>query len=142
MYSIGWGGREYPVKESGLFAVIDAIERHITLPELLAMQGSGRPNFSLLATSLHAMLTHAGVRDVPDPLALRRMMVDEGLSNLQAKAKGEQTPTGTAMAAIAIMTKLLMDGAPQSLMGSAEDGKKKVNRSPRAATKLRSVNGA
>jgi len=138
-YSLQWDGREYPIKENGLFEVLDAIERHVTLPELLAMQGSGRPNFSILARALHSMLAHAGVRNVPDHLELRRMMVAEGMSNIKSRASGEETTLGAAMSAVGVMTMLLMDGAPVGAE-QPDDGKKKAKPLSKGATKSRSVN--
>jgi hypothetical protein len=140
-YTINWAGRDYVIKESGLFDVLDAIERHVVLPDLLAMVGSGRVNYSYLARGLHAMLVHVGVKDVPDMLALRREMVSEGLQNIRAASDGRETATGTAMAAIGILMQMLMDGAPPELMGDADDAKKKASRSPKPASKSRSRNG-
>ena len=133
--TIEWGGKEYRVPEREMFDLIESIEQHITLPELLAMIGGGKPNFSALARPFHAMLTHAGVRDVPSMLDLRRMLVQEGFDNLQAQSKGEKPKSRAAMDAIAAMVGILMDGAD---MPDAEpETKKPKPRSRKAATKSR-----
>lgn len=138
--TIEWGGKEYRVPETEMFELIEAIERHITLPELLAMIGGGKPNFSALARPFHAMLTHAGVRNVPSPLELRRMLVQEGFENIQGKASGSEAKSHAAMDAISAMTQILMDGAE---MAEAEPVQKKTKpRSRKAATKSRSGSGA
>jgi hypothetical protein len=137
---ISWDGKEYRVPENQMFQLIDAIERHITLPELLNMMGTGKVNFGALAVPLHSMLTFAGVRNVPSLLEMRRMLVAEGMANIQAQAKGDkESKIGTAMAAVASMTQILMDGAPEM---EADEGKKNKPHSPKAAIKSRSVNGA
>lgn len=151
--TITWGGIDYRVREDSAFELIEAIERHITLPDLLGMIGSGRPNFSALARPFHEMLTHAGVRNVPTLLELRRMLVADGMANLKHQAEREalmregksvahmpESITGNAMAAIGAMIHILMDGAPD--MGGEEASKKKQPRSRKAATKSRSGNGA
>jgi hypothetical protein len=70
---IQWDGKSYKVKEDQLFELIEAIERHVTLPELLAMIGAGRPNFSAIARPFREMLVFSGVREVPSLIDLRRM---------------------------------------------------------------------
>lgn len=130
-----WEGKEYRVPESEMFELIESIERHITLPELLAMIGGGKPNFSALARPFHAMLTHAGVRDVPSMLDLRRMLVQEGFDNLQAQSKGEKPKSQAAMDAIAAMVGILMDGA--DIPEAEPETKKPKPRSRKAATKSR-----
>ena len=130
-----WEGKEYRVPESEMFELIESIERHITLPELLAMIGGGKPNFSALARPFHAMLTHAGVRDVPSMLDLRRMLVQEGFDNLQAQSKGEKPKSQAAMDAIAAMVGILMDGA--DIPEAEPETKKRKPRSRKAATKSR-----
>ena len=133
--TVEWGGKEHRVPEGEMFELIESIERHITLPELLAMIGGGKPNFSALARPFHAMLTHAGVRDVPSMLDLRRMLVQEGFDNLQAQSKGEKPKSQAAMDAIAAMVGILMDGAD---MPEAEpETKKPKPRSRKVATKSR-----
>jgi hypothetical protein len=138
--SINWDGREYKVADDQAFELIEAIERHITLPELMVMIAGGKPNFAALARPFHAMLTHAGVRKVPSLLELRRMLVAEGLASMKSSASGDTPVTGAAMNAIAAMVEILMDGAPD--MGE-EDVKKKPSRkgSPKAVTKLQSESG-
>lgn len=133
--TVEWGGKEYRVPESEMFELIESIERHITLPELLAMIGSGKPNFSALARPFHAMLTHAGVRDVPSMLELRRMLVQEGFENLQSQSGGEKPKSQAAMDAIAGMIGILMDGA--DMPEADQEAKKKKPRSRKAATKSR-----
>lgn len=133
--TVEWEGKEYRVPESEMFELIESIERHITLPELLSMIGAGKPNFSALARPFHAMLTHAGVRDVPSMLDLRRMLVQEGFENLHAQSKGEKPKSQAAMDAIAAMVGILMDGAD---MPEAEPEVKKTKpRSRKVATKSR-----
>ena len=133
--TVDWEGKEYRVPESEMFELIESIERQITLSELLAMIGGGKPNFSALARPFHAMLTHAGVRDVPSMLDLRRMLVQEGFENLHAQSKGEKPKSQAAMDAIAAMVSILMDGAD---MPEAEpEVKKNKPRSRKAATKSR-----
>ena len=135
--TIKWAGKAYNVPERQMFELIEAVERHVSLPELLAMIGSGRPNFSAIARPFHAMLTFAGVKDVPELLDLRKMLVAEGMRNAMAASKGEAQPDpGPAMAAVAAMCELLMDGAG----GTAEDttpAKKTPPRSRKAATRSR-----
>jgi hypothetical protein len=138
--TINWDGRDYKVPEDQAFELIEAIERHITLPELMLMIGGGRPNFSALARPFHEMLKHAGVRNVPELIELRRMLVAEGMQNLKATATGEAQITGNAMRAIAAMVEILMDGAPD--MEAKDEGKKIKPRSQKPATKSRSGNGA
>lgn len=139
--TLEWGDREYRVPENQMFELMEAIERHITLPELLSMIGTGTPNFSALARPFHAMLTQAGVRDVPDLLELRRMLVKEGFESLQAQQKGEKPTSQAAMDAIGVMITILMDGADMG--GNPEPVKKKTKpRSSKAATKSRSGSGA
>jgi hypothetical protein len=138
--TINWDGRDYKVAEDQTFELIEAIERHITLPELMMMIGGGRPNFSALARPFHEMLKHAGVRNVPELIELRRMLVSEGMQSLKASASGEAQVTGNAMRAIAAMVAILMDGAPD--MEANDDGKKTAPRSQKPATKSRSGNGA
>lgn len=133
--TVEWGGKEYRVPETEMFELIESIERHITLPELLAMIGGGKPNFSALARPFHAMLTHAGVRDVPSMLDLRRMLVQEGFDNLQAQSKGEKPKSQAAMDAIAAMVGILMDGA--DIPDAESETKKPKPRSRKVATKSR-----
>lgn len=109
---IQWDGKTYRIPEDQMFEMCEAIERHVTLPDLVIMIGAGKPNFSALARPLHAMLAQAGVRDVPSMLELRRMMVAEGLDNLRAQQNGEKPVSQIAMTAIAAMVQILMDGAP------------------------------
>lgn len=139
--SISWGGKVYAVPESQMFELIEAVERHVSLPELLAMIGSGKPNFSAIARPFHAMLVFTGVRDVPPLIDLRRMLVQEGMKNAVAHSKGEAAPDpGPAMSAIAAMCELLMDGAEDAgLSGEVEeaDAKKPKPRSRKVATKSR-----
>lgn len=143
--TIEWGGKEYRIPESEMFELMEAIERHITLPELLTMIGAGKPNFSALARPFHAMLTHADVGDVPSMLELRRMLVKEGFESLSAKAsgKGKQPQRaamqGAAMQAISAMTQILMDGA--NIQEDDAEEKKSKPRSRKPATRSRSGNG-
>lgn len=135
-----WGGKKYTIPEDQMFEMCEAIERHVTLPDLMLMVGQGKPNFSALARPFHAMLTQAGVRDVPSMLELRRMLVMEGLDNLKSQSDGTQPVSQTAMTAIATMVEILMDGAPEQ--EAEPDAKKTKPRSSKAATKSRSGNGA
>lgn len=137
--TITWDGKDYRVAEDQTFELMEAIERHITLPDLLVMVGSGRPNFSALARPLHEMLKYAGVRNVPSLLDLRRMLVGEGMANMQAKVAGGESVTGAAMTAIGTLLTILMDGAPDM---SKVDEKKTTPHSSKAATKSQSGNGA
>lgn len=139
---ITWEGREYRIPEDKLFELMEEIERHIILPDLLLMIGSGRPNFSALARPLHALLTHAGVRDVPSLLDLRARLVGEGFSGLTAGKNAAETATGQAMAALGALTVLLMDGAPDLGGGEAKEPGKRKPRSSSPATRSRSANGA
>jgi hypothetical protein len=137
---IKWDGKTYTVPENQMFELIDAVERHVSLPELLAMIGSGRPNFSMMARPFHAMLTFAGVLNVPELLELRRMLVREGMQNAEAAAKGKDAPDpGPAMTAIAAMCELLMDGATDTEAFADADPKEKKTkpRSQKGATKSR-----
>lgn len=138
---IEWDGKDYRIKEDAMFELIEAIERHITLPELMMMLAGGKPNFSALARPFHEMLKHAGVRNPPSLLKLRRMLVHEGLSSLEAQSKGDAPLQGAAMAAISTMTEILMDGAPD-MAGGDDKPKKTKPRSRKAAIKSRSANGA
>jgi hypothetical protein len=138
--TLEWAGRPYRVPEDQMFELMEAIERHITLPELLAMVGAGRPNFSALARPLHEMLKFAGVRDLPTPLELRRMLVSEGMDNLVAQRDGRDAVSQRAMQAVAAMIEILMDGADLGDQ-DAEPAKKTRPRSSKAATKSRSGNG-
>lgn len=138
--TINWDGKDYTVPEAQSFDLIEAIEQHITLPELMLMIGTGKPNFSALARPFHAMLVQAGVRNPPSLIELRRMLVAEGMANALSKTGDAQPVTGNAMRAIAAMIEILMDGAPD--MGSVEAKKKTEPRSPKPATKSRSVSGA
>jgi hypothetical protein len=137
--TVTWEGNDYRVKEDQAFELMEAIERHITLPELMLMIGGGRPNFSALARPLHVMLEHVGVRNVPSLLDLRRMLVAEGMASLKAQSEGRETVAGMAMAAITALVMILMDGAPEI---EADDGKKTAPHSSSPATKSRSGNGA
>jgi hypothetical protein len=138
--TITWGGKPYRVPEDQMFDLMEAIERHITLPDLLAMIGGGRPNFSALARPLHEMLRMAGVRGLPTPLELRRMLVSEGMDNLKAHNEGREPVSQAAMTAIAAMVEILMDGAPD--MSEQDTTKKTKPHSSKVATKSRSVSGA
>lgn len=138
--TVEWDGKKYRVPETEMFELIESIERHITLPELLAMIGSGKPNFSALARPFHTMLTHAGVRNVPPLIELRRMLVKEGFENLGAKSRGEKPKSQSAMDAIGAMINILMDGA--DIPEVDEEEKKSKPRSRKAVTKSRSGNGA
>lgn len=138
--TINWDGKDYKIREDQMFELIEAIERHITLPELLAMVGQGKPNFSAIARPLHVMLTFAGVRNVPSMLELRRELVQEGFESLAAQTKGGQPVAQTGMVAIGTMIELLMDGA--DTQEGAPEEKKAKPRSRKAATKSRSGNGA
>jgi hypothetical protein len=138
--TINWDGKDYTVPEAQSFELIEAIEQHITLPELMMMIGTGKPNFSALARPFHAMLVQAGVRNAPSLLDLRRMLVAEGMANARTQAVGGEQITGSAMRAIAAMIEILMDGAPD--MGGADAEKKTEPRSPKPATKSRSGSGA
>ena len=139
--TLSWDGKSYTVHESQMFELIETVERHVSLPELLAMIGSGKPNFSAMARPFHSMLVFAGVKNAPTLIELRRMLVQEGMKNAMAYSKGEATPDpGPAMGAIAAMCELLMDGADVSgLEGEVEtqDKKKSRPRSRKAATKSR-----
>jgi hypothetical protein len=137
--TLNWGGKSYTVPEGQMFELIEAVERHVTLPELLSMIGSGRPNFAAMARPFHAMLTFAGVRDVPPMIELRRMLVAEGMRNAAAMAKGGAAPVaGPAMTAIGAMCELLMDGADVSnIQPEAGDGKKTRPHSRKAVIKSR-----
>jgi hypothetical protein len=137
---IEWDGKSYPVSDDQAFDLMDQIEAQVTLPELLAMIGSGVPNFSKLARALHVMLGFVGVKNLPDLLELRRMLVGEGLAALNAKARGDEvTAAGAAMSAVAGLVHILMDGAPQSDETSV---KKTTPHLSKAATRSRSANGA
>jgi len=133
--TVEWEGKEYRVPEGEMFELIESIERHITLPELLSMIGAGKPNFSALARPFHSMLTHAGVRNVPSMLDLRRMLVQEGFENLHAQSKGEKPKSHAAMDAIAAMIGILMDGA--DVPEAEPEVKKTKPRSRKVATKSR-----
>lgn len=137
--TITWAGKSHRVPEDQIFELTEAIERQISLPELLVMVGSGRPNFSALARVLHVMLSHVGARDLPSLLDLRRMLVGEGMASMQAKVAGQDSATGAAMTAIGTLLTILMDGAPD--MGEVQEKKTKPH-SSKAATKSRSANGA
>ena len=138
--TINWDGKDYSVPEDQAFELIEAIEQHITLPELMMMIGTGKPNFSALARPFYAMLTQAGVRNAPSLIELRRMLVAEGMANALNQSSSAKPVTGNAMQAIAAMIEILMDGAPD--MGSVDDKKKTTPRSQKPATKSRSGNGA
>lgn len=142
--TLPWNGVDYSIPESQAFELIDAIERHVTLPELLAMVGQGRPNYSQLAKAYFAMLTLAGVREVPAIIDLRRLMVSEGFANIAAASgKGAQPITQNATMAIAAMIEILTDGAelPGMTGNGGQDEKKTKPRSRKSATKSRSGNG-
>lgn len=138
--TIEWDGKTHTIKEDQLFELIEAIERDITLPELLSMVGQGKPNFSAIARPLHVMLTFAGVRNVPSMLELRRDLVQEGFESLIAQTKGDQPKSQTGMVAIGTMIELLMDGA--EVQEAEPEQKKTKPRSRKAATKSRSGSGA
>lgn len=137
--TVTWGGKSYRVPEDQVFELTEAIERQITLPELLVMVGAGRPNFSALARVLHVMLTQVGARNVPSLIDLRRMLVGEGMGSLQAQAQGKESVTGAAMNAIGALIAILMDGAPDI---DADDEKKTQPHSSKTATRSQSGNGA
>jgi hypothetical protein len=138
--TINWDGKDYVIPEDQAFDLIEAIEQHITLPELMMMIGAGKPNFSALARPFHAMLVHAGVRNPPSLLDLRRMLVAEGMANARTQAVGGEQVTGSAMRAVAAMIEILMDGVPD--MEATGHEKKTEPRSPKPATKSRSGSGA
>ena len=142
--TLEWHGLPYAIPENQTFELMDAIERHVTLPELLTMVGTGRPNYSQLSRAYRAMLTFCGVKDVPEAIDLRRMMVSEGFANIAAAAGKAPAPiTQNATAAIGAMIEILSDGAEMPGAGVNDgDEKKSKPRSRKPASKSRSGNGA
>ena len=142
--TLEWHGVPYAIPENQTFELMDAIERHVTLPELLTMVGTGRPNYSQLARAYKAMLTFCGIKDVPEAIDLRRMMVSEGFANIAAAAGKSPAPiTQNATAAIGAMIEILSDGA--EMPGAEPEGgdeKKSKPRSRKPASKSRSGSGA
>jgi len=110
---------------------------------LLQMVATGHIEYAKLARPLHAVLTHAGVPNVPGLRELRREMIAESLERLSDIQAGREPKDGQAMQVVKLISSILMDEAPDSVKQDAgEPGKKTKPRSSRRATKSRSGNGA
>ncbi len=109
---VEWGGEEYVIPENEAFEVGEAIEDVIALSDLPDL--AKRPRFRKIARVYGIILRHAGA-SVTDA-QIHGQMMD------QLKSGDADAENMLALQAMAQITEVLMDGAPE--VEDAESGKK------------------
>lgn len=112
--SINWAGEEYIIPEKHVFELGERIEDIISLSELSKLAES--PNFRRIARCYAEMINFAG----------GHVTAQEIHSAMMAQLKGASDDDRMTVitAAVSTLLEILMDGAPEELMGDGDAGKK------------------
>lgn len=100
---VEWEGEVVNVREDQAFALCEAIEEVITLPELIDMLNSGKPKFRKLSRAYAEMLRFCGFMVTPDDV----------LKAVMAGFKDGSDEYKVLSDAVRTLVVILMDGAPE-----------------------------